>query len=99
MAVSTISFDFNKNLIGSSTTSFQTVLSGYGGRALDNLRNNIANYSSGVISMSSSGGPDFSIVLGKYNNDYYAGLLFSYASNAVYYFRAYSGTYYIYRAC
>ena len=99
MATSTILFDFNKNFIGSSSTSFQSVLSGYGGKALDNLRTNIASYNSGVISMSSSGGPDFSIALGKYNDTYYAGLLFGYATNAVYYFRAYNGTYYVYRVC
>lgn len=60
-----------KNIIGDNDIT-------YGGNAANNLHAGISNFSNGVFSVNSSGGPYFFATLGKLNNSYYAAELFSY---------------------
>lgn len=50
----------------------------YGGNAANNLHAGISGFSSGVVSIASSGGPVFFATLGKYSDAYYAAELFTY---------------------
>jgi len=50
----------------------------YGGNAANNLQADISNFSSGVFTVFSSGGPAFFVTLGKLNDSYYAAELFTY---------------------
>lgn len=50
----------------------------YGGNAANNLHAGISGFSSGVVSVSSEGGPIFFATLGKYSATYYAAELFTY---------------------
>lgn len=50
----------------------------HGGNAANNLHAGISGFSSGVVSISSSGGPVFFAILGKYSDAYYAAELFTY---------------------
>ena len=68
------------------TTSFAALDSNsYVSKALDNLHADIANQNTGIVYMSSSGGPVFHIMLGKYNATYYSGYITTYASATPFY--------------
>jgi hypothetical protein len=60
-----------KNIIGDNNIT-------YGGNAANNLHAGISNFSNGVVSVGSSGGPQLFAMLGKLNDSYYAAELFTY---------------------
>lgn len=65
----------------------------YGGNAANNLHADISNLSSGVVSVGSSGGPQFFAMLGKLNDSYYAAELFTYNYPWRIRIRNFNGTY------
>ena len=60
-----------KDIIGDNNVT-------YGGNAANNLHAGISGFSNGVVSVGSSGGPQFFAMLGKLNDSYYAAELFTY---------------------
>ena len=66
----------------------------WAGNAANNLHAGISNFSNGVISVASSGGPNFFATLGKYTANYYAAELFNYNNPWRLRIRNINGTYY-----
>lgn len=66
----------------------------YGGNAANNLHAGISGFSSGVVSIESSGGPIFFATLGKYSDAYYAAELFTYRHPWRIHIRNMNGTYF-----
>lgn len=95
MATSTIPANLGGYSLGSSTSAFSSLISGYPGQALDYINTNISNLSTGVVQAVSSGRRYFA-VLGKLNDSIYSGILFSYVQE-MYHFRKADGRYYVYR--
>lgn len=89
----TVGAELQKVVFNKQTTNgtFYDVAPGWAARALDNVVSNISNYQSGVYNVSSSGGPDFIVVLGKYSNSYYSGLIFNYNSSFFGLFQYFNG--------
>ena len=89
----TVGAELQKTVFDKQTTNgtFYDILPGWGSKALDNVVANISNYQSGVYNVSSSGGPDFIVVLGKLNNSYYSGLIFNYNSSFFGLFQYFNG--------
>ena len=78
--------------MATSTSSFADMTSStYLAAALDKVVNNIATYSTGVHQISGGTGPTFTVILGKYTDQYFSGLVFTYAGNEVYFFKYVNG--------
>ena len=75
-----------QNIIGDNNIT-------YGGNAANNLHAGISGFSSGVVSVSSEGGPIFFATLGKYSATYYAAELFTYNYPWRLRIRNFNGTY------
>lgn len=79
---STVSFkDAANNMISTSVPA-----------VLDLIHSKISTYNSGVITLN-NGGPNYSILLMKSSDIYYAGLVVSYGNTGIAHFRFNNGTY------
>lgn len=79
--------------MATSASSFNDLTgSTYLAAVLDKIVNNIATYSTGVHQISGGLGPMFTVILGKYTDQYFSGLVFTYAGNEVYFFKYLNGT-------
>ena len=83
--------------VASGTTSFAALdNNSYSARALDEIHSNITNLTTGIHQTSGQSGPIYHVILGKYNDNYYSGLLMAYSNEETwcsYRFAFMNGTY------
>ena len=94
-----------RNIHANSSTSFSNAISqiqgiigdnaiSYAGAAADAIKSGISGYSNGVVNITTTGGPVYFALLGKYSVNYWAAELFTYAQPFRLFIRYYNGAYY-----
>ena len=76
-------------LVASTTGSFNSeAIYQYANNVLENIRTNIGNYTTGIHSIDSNGGPMYGVILYKYSNTLWCALLYTYSTTDLGYFYA-----------